>query len=221
MSSGARQPIDRSVLDAAGAGDPAAVRLVVETLAPVVRVAVARVLFRYRSKARGRDLAQEAEDLAQDAFAMLFEDGARVLRSWDPTRGASLETFAKVVAERCALGTLRSGKRSPFTEEPTIDTDLEAVLRSDAATEERVATRELLERVHDRLKEHLSPRGYLLFRRMYVDEADVETLCAEFSMAKDAVYAWKHRFGKAVATLRADLAPSGGQPTSIPNEAHQ
>lgn len=202
------EPIDRSVVEAAGAGDVAAVRLVVARLAPIVRVAVARVLFRYRTKARGRDLTQDAEDLAQDAFAALFEDGGRVLRSWDPARGASLETFVRLVAERCALATLRSGKRSPFTEDPTVDADLEAALGREAGIDERVASRDLLVRVHDRLKEHLSPRGYLLFHRMYVDEADVETICMEFAMAKDAVYAWKHRFGKAVASARAELAPS-------------
>lgn len=202
------EPIERSVVEAAVAGDASAVRVVVTRLAPVVRVAVARVLYRYRTKARGRDIAQEAEDLAQDAFVALFESGGRVLRSWDPARGASLETFVRVVAERCALATLRSGKRSPFTEDPTVDADLEEALGREAGVDDRVASHDLLVRMHDRLKENLSPRGYLLFRRMYVDEADVDVICEEFAMAKDAVYAWKHRFGKAVATAHAELGPS-------------
>ncbi|MBS2014522.1 MAG: hypothetical protein JST00_16670 [Deltaproteobacteria bacterium] len=200
-----RQTIGQEVVSRAASGEPDAVRDVVTRLAPVVRLAVARVLFRYRSRARNRDIAQETEDLAQESFAALFEDEGRALRSWDPARGASLETFARIVAERTALAILRSGRRSPFTEDPTIDADLEVVVGLDSRTEERVASRDLLVRINDRLKEKLTPRGYLLFQRLYVEDADIDTVCAELAMEKDAIYAWRHRFGQVVEKAFGDL----------------
>jgi RNA polymerase sigma factor (sigma-70 family) len=183
-------------------GDAGAVRALVDRLAPSVRVAVGRVLFRHRSKSSHRDLAQEAEDIAQDVFVALFEGGGRVLASWDPARGASLETFVRLVAERKALDTLRSLRRSPFTEEPTLDDELEAVARVARGADDLLEAHDLLQRLDDRLKQALSPRGYTLYLRLFVDEAPVDVVARDFAMAPDAIYAWKYRFTK---TVRAAL----------------
>lgn len=205
----AMDPIDRELVMAAANGRPDAVRRLVTRLAPVVRTAVARILFRHRARANGRDLAQEVEDLAQEAMMALFEEEARMLRSWTPARGASLETFVRIVAQRTALSILRSGRRSPFTEDPTADFELELSSASEPSPESHVLSRDMLIALHDRLKEKLSPRGYWLFLRLYVDEADVETVAEEIGMAKDAIYAWRTRFGKVVrATAEGLVHPS-------------
>ncbi|HVJ93514.1 MAG TPA: sigma-70 family RNA polymerase sigma factor [Labilithrix sp.] len=205
------EPLTRELVEAAASGSPDAVRSLVTRLGPVVRTAVARILFRYKSRASGRNLAQEAEDLAQEAMVALFEDQARVLRSWLPEKGASLETFVRIVAERTALSILRSGRRSPFTEDPTEDFELSST--SVPSPEDQALSRDMLVTLHDRLKETLSPRGYLLFMRLFVEEADVGTVAEEVGMAKDAIYAWKARFGKTVRSAAEKLdnpATTGG-----------
>ena len=198
--------LTRELVDAAANGSPDAVRSLVTRIGPIVRTAVARILFRYKSRASGRNLAQEAEDLAQEAMVALFEDDARVLRSWSPERGASLETFVRLVAERTALSILRSGRRSPFTEDPTDDFELALSSASSPSPEDTALTRDMLVTLHDRLKEMLPPRGYLLFVRLFVDEADIATVAEEVGMAKDAIYAWKVRFGKVVRSAAQELA---------------
>src|SRR5687768_1618744 len=86
---------------------------------PRTAPAVARGLARRMVKARGRDLRQEVEDLTQEVFVALFADDARALRLWDPARGASLANFVGLLAEREVASILRSGRRSPWTEDPT------------------------------------------------------------------------------------------------------
>src|SRR5262245_25583265 len=90
--------------------DPAAARELVKLLHPVVQARVARVLWRTRGAA-GRDLRQEVEDMSQDVFAFLFQDGARALRAWEPERGLSLANFVGLLAERRTLSTLRSARQ--------------------------------------------------------------------------------------------------------------
>ena len=93
---------DRSLLERVLAGDAASSRALVAALLPVVQARVARVLVRRRGGS-GRDVRQEVEDLSQEVFAILFADGARVLRAWDPSRGLSLTGHSLVSATlRCA-----------------------------------------------------------------------------------------------------------------------
>jgi RNA polymerase sigma factor (sigma-70 family) len=194
-------------------GDRKAVRLLVEQLGPSVRVAVARVLYRYRPRSERRDLVQEAEDMTQEVFLALFEAGGRVLASWDPTRGASLETFVRLVAERTTLSLLRSKRRSPFTEEATLEEDLEAAAATLSSFDERVEAHDMLVRLHDRLKATLSERGYALFVRLLIEETPADQVAKELSMEPGAVYAWKYRFTK---TVRAALEELQAVPSSRP-----
>lgn len=53
----------------------------------------------------------------------LFTDQGRALRAWDPARGLSLENFVGFVAERQIASILRTAKRSPWTEDPTLEGD--------------------------------------------------------------------------------------------------
>jgi RNA polymerase sigma-70 factor (ECF subfamily) len=198
---------ERALLDRALAGDAAATRRLVHALLPVVQARVARTLVRRRGGS-GRDVRQEVGDLAQEVFAALFADDARVLRAWDPSRGLSLASFCGLVAEREAASILRSGRRSPWTEAATEMEDLEKDLGEAPGAEVHVATREQLERLVDRLREELSPRGLELFHRLVVEEEAVESVCASTGLTADAVYAWKSRIGKLVRRIAAELAQS-------------
>lgn len=199
---------DRHLVDSAVLGDKAATRTLIRTLLPVIQVRVARALLRRKGN-DSRDVRQDVEDLAQEVFASLFADDARLLRAWDEARGLSLLNFCGLIAEREAISLLRSGKRSPFTETATEVDDLEREAEPVADAEIRFASKQKLGLLVERLHEELSPRGLELFYRLIVDEEPVETVCSTSGMSADAVYAWRSRLGKLVRKILTELSDSG------------
>lgn len=177
------------------------VRRLVTALAPFVRARIARVVRR-----RGRSDSM-IDDLSQEAFVELFEDRGRTLLTWDPARGIALSTFCQVVAERVALSILRSGRRSGWREDATEASDDEISPDSAQRPDRRAASRELLERLLDRLREDLSARGYELFRALFVEEREVEAIGKAFGMSADSVYAWRSRLSKRVRLLLDEIEP--------------
>ncbi len=201
---------DRALVERALRGDTAATRKLVAQVLPVVQVRVARVLSRRRARS-ARDVRQEVEDLAQEVFAALFENDGRVLKAWDPARGLSLASFCGLIAEREAASILRSGRRSPWTEDATELDDLEKDIEPARDAERRIASREQLDLLVERVRESVSPRGLELFQRLIVDEEAVESVCSSTGMTPDAVYAWKSRLGKLVRKLALEIGKSEPQ----------
>jgi DNA-directed RNA polymerase specialized sigma24 family protein len=198
---------DRQLRDRALSGDAASARALVVAVLPVVQVRIARVLSRRRTRS-ARDVRQEVEDLAQEVFAALFEEDGRVLRAWDPARGLSLASFCGLVAERESASILRSGRRSPWTEDATPAEDIERSAGVTADAELGVASREHLRVLAERLRVELSPRGLEMFQRLVVDEESVESVCASTGMTADAVYAWRSRIGKLARRLSREISAS-------------
>jgi RNA polymerase sigma-70 factor (ECF subfamily) len=132
------------------------------------------------------------EDLTQEVFLILFADQAKVLRSWDRKRGLSLLNFVGLVAERRALSLLRTGKHSPWTEDPTLSDELDRVSPA-PSPEGMVVSRDLLERLLRRLEETLSPLGRHLFELLYIKELSVDEVTSQTGMKRDAVYTWRSR----------------------------
>jgi DNA-directed RNA polymerase specialized sigma24 family protein len=184
-------------------GDEVAARRVLGAIVPVIRVRVARVLFRYRALSRRRDLSQEADDLTQEVLTYLFENGGRVLRTWDPAKGLELTGFVGMVAERAAASILKSGARTPWREDPVDSEVLAAAHAPEVSPADAMLSRELGERVYLALRAELSPLGAQLFQQIFVDEMDVEAICRHHSMSKDAVYAWRSRLTRRVRELVA------------------
>ncbi len=192
------------LVERALAGGADAIRTLVDTLSPVIQARVARGLLR-RGGARGRDARQEVEDMTQEVFLSLFDDGGRALRAWIPARGLSLANFVGLVAERQVSSILRSGRRSPWTEDPTESDALDASAGSTDGAEGAVLSRDLLAAVLERVRAELSPKGLVLFQLLVVDEASVDAVCTELSMLPDAVYAWRSRLAKLVRKVAAEL----------------
>src|SRR5215210_6268847 len=141
------------------AGDEPALTRLVRTLTPVIQSRVARgLLLRRTGTAAGRNIRQEVEDLAQEIFLVLFADGGKVLRSWQPERGLSLVNFVGLVAERQTASILRNGKRSPWKEDPTLPEDFTQAA-PERSQEEVIVSREQCKLLLDRLTEELSPLG--------------------------------------------------------------
>lgn len=200
--------IDVALLAPVLARDARAMRQFVREAKVIVEARVARTLLRVGRRGGQRDARQEIADIAQEVFLHLFENDAAVLRSWDPNRGLSLTNFVGLVAERDAISILRSGRRSPWTEDPTDFADAgDAFADSAPSMHQVVQSRDMLMAIVDRLREELSPRGYELFVRLYVEEATVDEVCTGFAMQPDAVYAWRSRLAKRVRALAEELFP--------------
>src|SRR5262245_51304251 len=118
---GSANAVTPEQVNAALGGDKGAIRALVAALSPVIQARVARALLRRRAASKARDIRQEVEDLTQEVFVALFADGGRTLREWSPSRGLSLLNFAGLVAEREVASIMRSGRRSPWTEDPTLN----------------------------------------------------------------------------------------------------
>lgn len=201
---------ERALLDRALSGETRSVRALVEHLAPVVHGRAVRALMRRRAGS-GRSVAQEAEDLTQEAMTALFERDARALRAWDSTRGLSLAAFCGIVAEREIASMLRSGRRNPWTESPEELDTLERALGGASDVELRVASREALVELLDWLRVELSPRGLELFYRLVVDEEPASEVGAAMGMSVDAVYAWKSRLGKLARKKLVEIVASASE----------
>ncbi len=201
-------PAHRLVSQALAGHEPALASLV-DLLTPVVQARVARALLAHRPPGGGRSIREQVEDLTQEVFLTLFADGARVLKTWNSDRGLSLENFVGLVAQRRAISMLRTGKRSPWKEDPTLDDELDGAA-PDPDPEERTASREHLRLLLGRLKEELSPLGWRLFDLLLVRERSVKEVRAETGMSRDAVYAWRSRLRKLARRLLDEIVSDHG-----------
>lgn len=205
----------RAFYEAALDGDSAAIRRMTLALLPIVQARVARSLMRRAASARGRNVRQEVEDLTQEVFAALFAHRARALRAWSADRGLSLTNFVGLIAEREVASILRSGRRSPWTEDPTLVEDMDRTdLQPDP--ELSVGSKELLERVLDELRARLSAKGLQLFTLLYIEETPVAEVATLTGMSHDALYAWRSRLARQVReiaeALMSEEPPLRGSP---------
>ena len=187
----------------------------VEYISPVIQARIARSLLKYKQQSSGRDIRQEVEDLTQEMFVILFDRQAKILRSWQPEKGLSLKNFVGLVTERQIASIMRTGKRNPWKEDPTLSEDMERETsvkpEGSADAEGQVVSRNMLDLLFEKLKEELSPLGLQLFYLIFVHEKTVKEVCDEMQMSSDAVYAWKSRLGKlSKKLLKNIMSESGG-----------
>ncbi len=192
------------VVHRALAGDGEALRALVRAVHPVIQARVARGLLRFRGAAAGRNVRQELDDMCQEIYVSLFENDCRLLRAWRPDGGLSLKGFVGLAADREVISIMRNGKRNPWKLDPT-EPEALAETRSEANLETRLASRESMTVILDRLRETLSPQGLELFRLTILEEASVESVCTQTGLSADAVYAWRSRLVKRVKEIAASL----------------
>lgn len=208
--------LTRADLEVALSGDTSALAELVDRLTPVVQTRVARSL-RRRDRLGSRSVRQEVEDLSQEVFVALFADDAKVLRSWDPARGLSLANFVGFVAERQVASILRTGKRNPWREDPTLTEELDG---ADPAPDPHHAatSRQILRRLLLRLEEVLSPLGRHLFELIYLQEKSVSEVERETGLGSDAVYAWRSRLRRLARRNLAELTSESERQERIPRQ---
>lgn len=180
-------------------------KALVHQIAPVVHRRVAQIVLRKRAAALGRDVRQEIEDLVQDVFALCFDKNARVLRAWDPDRGLSFENFVGLIAQRETLSILRTSKRSPWTEDPTLPSALEEIERPSEDFEAKVESRNTITVLADRMRERLSPLGMQYFKWLYVEQKPVAQVAQEAKTTTGALYVWRNRLTKMIREIAREL----------------
>ena len=187
---------DLTTIEQALAGDRRAVKRLIDHVTPVIQARVARALLKDpRGRSRG-SVREEVADISQEVFAALFADEGRVLKTWDPDKGLSLQNFVGLVAHRQTLSILRTGKRNPYTEDPTLDTELDSYTPPTNELEEAVEARDVAKAVFESVDAQLSPLGRRLFELIVLEEREVTEVAEEMGMGSAAVYAWRSRLGK-------------------------
>jgi RNA polymerase sigma factor (sigma-70 family) len=197
----------RALLDRALAGEREAIAGLIDGLSAVIQARVVRVLGRLGATRR-RNLRQEVEDLTQDVFAHLFAERGRVLRTWDGERGLSLPNYVGLIAERHVYSLFRVDKRRPFREEATEAAAFERRGATDPGPEQALSSRQLLDRLLDRMRETLTPLGMRIFQLVYVEDREVAEVARLCGMTADAVYIWRSRLRKVAGELLAELQPA-------------
>lgn len=198
---------DQQLVEAALKREPAASDSLITQLTPVIRHRVGRVLMR-SAALRGRNVERhEVLDLIQEIFVVLLDRDGRVLRAWDPERGLSLANFVGLVAEREAAAFLQSGRRSAWAESPTDDLFL-AQTAADSEPERGLASKQLLERLLERLRARLSPRGFAMFHALYVQQQEIEVVAERFAISANALYTFRNRLRTEVQEIRQELGAS-------------
>ena len=196
----------RARLEAGLRGDKEAMTFIVLGMTPVIQMRVARALSRRAYQARGRSLRADVEDLVQEVFAALFSNSGKALRAWDPDRGLSFTGFVSFLAEREVGMLMRTGKRNPWTEDPTLDDKLHQLQESRTSHEDQVASRQMLSLVSERLRERLSPLGRLYFQRLYIEDRSVQDVADEQGTTVGALYTWRSRLLKLIREVEKELA---------------
>ncbi len=187
-------------------GDERVLRRMVDGLTPVIQARVARSLLRWRvGISSGRSIRQEVEDLVQEIFLILFAEDGKVLRDWKPERGLSLLNFVGLVAERQTISVLRSGKRSPWKEDPTLTEELDGA-SPETDPEGAAASREELRLLLRHLTAELSPLGRRLFDLLFLRQLTVKEVVRKTALSADAVYQWRSRLRRLAHKLHRELS---------------
>jgi DNA-directed RNA polymerase specialized sigma24 family protein len=189
-------------------GDERALRRLVDDCAPTIQARVARGLLRRRALARGEDVRQRLADIAQDVYVELFREGGKVLRAWDPARGMGLHGFVGLVAGQRVAAVLRSRRRNPWAEElmgGDDDDEAETSIQPEPGPEERLLSRDALERLVDLVRAELSPLGLEMFRCLLVEEESIASVSSRTGMTTSAVQAWSSRLRRLVQKLAAEI----------------
>jgi RNA polymerase sigma-70 factor (ECF subfamily) len=202
-----RQDETLALLRRALGGDAPALRVIVRRLIPVVRARVRRCLARQWGRALG---PQDGDDVTQDVWLVLMRDGGRQLRAWDPSRGATLEGYVAMVAEREVqnrVQNVRALKRGgdrvllPLADAPEV--------ASGAASPEQAAeARHLAAALTTHLDEALPERGRLVLRCLFGDGRSPGETASLLGVDVQVVYNWQHKIRAAArAFLAHDDAP--------------
>ncbi|MFN3202401.1 MAG: RNA polymerase sigma factor [Bradymonadia bacterium] len=172
-------------------GHSGALRMLARRILPVIK---ARALAYTRR--RGGDLGvHDADDLVQEIWLTLLSDDGRLLKTYDATRGKSLEGYVGLICRRelwrraRAHGAIRRGGEAQIApleaaaEAPTSAPDPEAI----------VMGQNLLDGLSSYLSEQLPERGRLVLSAIYEDHLEPAKAAQMMGVKVQVVYNWQHK----------------------------
>lgn len=201
---------ESGLLENALGGDDLAIREIIDLLSPVIQARVARMVLRRGTNASPETVRVDVEDLTQEVFAVLFAEGGRILRNWDPSKGLSLRNYVGLVAERRLVSLLRTDKRNPWRESPASSGTIDAKLTPGEGVEREVLARQFLETVLDRLRLRLSERGLHMFHALFVEDRNPGEVADSLGISRDAVHQWRSRCNKMLREIADELLVESG-----------
>lgn len=182
--------------------DPASQRRLCERLFATLQREVAICLARSSSHS-GSEARQELRDIVQDILVELFRHDGRVLRRWDPAKGRSLDSFARLVARRRTARVLERRRNAlvavPDTESSEADDEREFL--------RRLESRDTLDAVLTALYANMGSRDHTLFQLLYIEQTDPSEVASQLGMSRGAVNAWSYRTRKLARRL-LETAPA-------------
>lgn len=197
---GTREELLRGCL----AGDLQEVRRFVDTFTPLIRARARQVLFGARGGYGRLVSQQDLDDLVQSTFEVLFKDGARTLRNFDPSRGMSLDGYVGQIAQREAhnfMDRRRADKRGGGQSEVPLDAGDALPLQVPSSLpgpDQQLESQGTLVALQSALFERLSEKGQLFFRLMFVEELETEEIVQSLGVTRDVVYTWRRRILQAM-----------------------
>ena len=194
---------DAALIQQAANGSESAVRILVERLTPIVRARVRRRLVGSGVAGFG---SYTADDLVQEIWLTLVKDGCKQLRAFDPSRGASLEGFVGMVAERQIGNVRRSELQTSKRRTNTVANDPDTVpepTAPDVSPEDQALGADFVDRISRHLQAKLSERGQVIFRYLYEDRLEPARIAQIMGVERQVVYNWQHKIRNLVSEFVA------------------
>ena len=196
-----------ALLEAASNGGRAEVDALVRYLTPYIQKRVAHELLR---RGHGqRRIRWDVEDGVHEVWAHLLDSDWRILRRWDPKREVPLKSFVAMVTTHHLIDVQRSGRKTPFLEEPAPVGDLERDSPLVEDIEQRTEQKSFLSKLLNRLRERLSPAAWEIFGVMYLEDMEVAEAASRTGMTVSSVYSHRKRISKIAHQVAAQIAQDG------------
>lgn len=169
---------------------------------PRVRAAVVTAI-RFRS-----DLATHLDDLLSEVWARLLADDCRQLRAYQPSRGPLghyLRMRAWALARMVAAQYLRRADRVEL-DDPFVS------MFADGDLEDRLQSRDVLERLYDMVRSRLDAKDLALFEQVYVQGQRIESVGQTLGLRRDAAYRRSHRLQAKIERIAQELLGTDTKP---------
>jgi RNA polymerase sigma factor (sigma-70 family) len=180
---------EHALIRRAVGGEEPAIAVLVRRLMPVIRARVRRALSREGARLGPSD----GDDLVQEIWLKLVDERGAQLIAYEPDRGASLEGYVGLIAEReignlvRKLSTQKRGGHL-IAVEPAED-----LPSSTANPEEAAAAENLAARLGEHLEALLPARGRLVFRYAFTDELPATEVAKILGVTVQVIYNWQHK----------------------------
>ena len=183
------------------AREQTATRQFVDTYAPIIQSAAARLLSRY-AQTGGRRIPDVA-DVVQDIFRLLWERDFACLRSYEEQRG-TLAAFLWTLSKNETSKIAESGRRSGYREvpkDPLTTSASDGGVRFDAADHgaaRQIEDKDALAVIFSELADELDANDRRLIELRFVDEQPSDLICAELRISPAAYYQRVSRLRKLI-----------------------